>query len=162
MQMYTSKATSINGKCGKLPAIYRKINFPPGTSVLDVGCGDDSCIKIIKQNLDNSIKWKGYDPYNQPDSVNQKALNQEYDICVCSNVLNVIDNTQSIKEIIELMVSKAKKIFITVYEGKGDGIGRQTGIDQYQRNAKKSWYVDFINSLGFNATCKSGIITITN
>lgn len=161
MQMYSSKATSVNGKCGNLPAIYRKINFPPGTSVLDVGCGDDSCVRIIKQNLDNRIKWNGYDPYNQSDYNNNKSLNKEYDFCVCSNVLNVIDD-ESLIDIIKLMMSKANKSFVSIYEGKRDGIGRQTGVDQYQRNAKRSWYVDFINSLGFNATCKNSIITITN
>lgn len=37
-QNFTSAATAVNGKAGKLPAIYKKIDFE-GLAVLDIGCG---------------------------------------------------------------------------------------------------------------------------
>nr|DAH10720.1 MAG TPA: S-adenosyl-L-methionine methyltransferase [Caudoviricetes sp.] len=44
-QRFTSAATAVNGKAGKLPAIYKKINLD-GLFILDIGCGAE--IKHIR------------------------------------------------------------------------------------------------------------------
>lgn len=45
-QNFTSAATAVNGKAGKLPAIYKKINLE-GLCILDIGCGAE--IKHIRK-----------------------------------------------------------------------------------------------------------------
>jgi len=157
-QNYTSKATSINGKQGKLPALYNKITFPKGAVVLDYGCGDVTNLMEEKAANDGAL-WFGYDLFNQPDEVNEKSekmLNNGVDIAIACNLLNVIDDEEVIKDIINKLIPNANETIFQIYEGKGDGVGKVTGSDQYQRNAKRSWYEELIRSLGYTVTKATG------
>lgn len=59
-QRFTSRATAVNGKAGKLPAIYKKINLD-GLCILDIGCGAE--VEYIRKFCaDNGAKWFGVDP----------------------------------------------------------------------------------------------------
>ncbi len=63
IQNFTSAATAVNGKAGKLPAIYKKINLN-GLFILDIGCGAE--IKHIRDYVtDRGGYWFGIDPFNQ-------------------------------------------------------------------------------------------------
>lgn len=149
MQGYTSAKTSINSK--KLPAVYRKFSF--GERVLDFGCGRYT--DHIRKALPVNTTYMPYDPYNQPDEINQQTIMKvaEYmanhipvDV-VCSNVLNVIDDEETLWNIsgwIQLICNKTGgHAYITVYEGDRSGIGRATGFDQYQRNEPLKNYLRF-------------------
>lgn len=155
-QKYTSAKTSINKI--KLPAIYNKINFSPGSTVLDYGCG--RYISHIQSKVNKQgCTYIPYDPYNLLGS---KIPTEKVDYVICSNVLNVIDNIEVIKEIIFMLVNKAKHIAISIYEGDGSGIGKVTGEDTYQRNEKISDYVKLIQGMGYKAIVKNKVVYIIN
>lgn len=140
-QTYTSAATSINS--GRLPAVYGRIPFRAGGLVMDIGCGKYT--DHIRSALSGTT-YLPYDPYNQPDDVNNSTLFAVLQaICdgapvdvVCSNVLNVIDDDDTLLELADwighIVRATGGTGYITVYEGNRSGTGRQTGPDQYQRN----------------------------
>jgi len=154
-QSYTSSATSVNRS--KLPAIYRKAckHFTASSPfIMDYGCG-----KYL-DHIHEFLKGYGkvlypYDPYNQPESVNNHtrsfldwAVDKGYEVdVVCSNVLNVIDSDYEVEVIARnvrnIVRTTGGTAFITVYEGDRSGIGRVTGKDQYQRNEPLRNYLRF-------------------
>lgn len=162
MQQFTSKATSINNT--KLPTVYRKASFG-SRLIFDYGCG--KYIDHIRQYLLGKHVYLPYDPYNQPEDYNKasrfilsvaSASKDPVDV-VCSNVLNVIDDLdtiQSIADDIQSIIATGGTAFITVYEGNRSGIGKQTGKDQYQRNEPLRNYLRFFR----NATIKNGMIVV--
>lgn len=163
MQKYTSANTSINSK--KLPKIYSKAKFS-GT-VLDIGCGRYT-IHIRRHLEDQDVEYLPYDPFNQPAEVNEKSLHRTRILIrngrpvnvVCSNVLNVIDDEATVKNIarrIEYIVTLSHgRGYVTVYEGDKSGIGRQTGTDQYQRNEPISSYKKYFR----RARISGGILIV--
>jgi len=143
MQRYTSAATSINSS--KAPAIYgmpKAVDIMRGKRVIDIGGGryDTAVFKASEYGATVSI----YDKYNRTAEHNTDVLSGSYDVAVISNVLNVIDNANDRRDVIELAAHKAQTILITVYEGNGTGIGCQTGSDSWQENRKLSDYIDEI------------------
>lgn len=155
MQNYSSSGTSINKN--KLPVLFGKIldKLPDKATVFDYGCGKYTA------HIRNAVEKAGcrylpYDPYNQPQEVNEDSrrwalfsrLAGHPVIVTCSNVLNVIDDDSTICEIIDDMRSIGNRTVVTVYEGDGKGIGRQTGPDSYQRNMKLKTYIPLIEKAG--------------
>lgn len=138
MQTITSKGTSINKT--KLPAIYNKIDWESlscikGRNILDIGCGRYT--DHIKEFVESKgFRYTGYDPYWATDA----DLTKEYDVIICSNVLNVIDDDKAMERVHLQVVYHQAPYFITVYEGDGSGRGRKTGKDTYQRNQKTIEY----------------------
>lgn len=161
-QGYTSKATSINRN--KLPAVYRKVQLS-APYVLDYGCGKYT--DHIRSALPLHT-FLPYDPYNQPMEVNTDsmlmvdiAIGKRYPVdVVCSNVLNVIDDDDTIREIVRQVESIVNRsggnAYFTVYEGNRSGIGKASGWDQYQRNEPTRNYLRFFR----NAIIKNGVIII--
>lgn len=132
-QRYTSANTSVNSS--RLPKIYNLAKEKiEGKSVLDYGCGKyfDNYIDKVDANL------CGYDKYNRPDKT---VLNGTYDVAICSNVLNVIAETDERLRILEEMKQLAPTVLITVYEGNRSGIGGQTKADCYQLNRSRGDYI---------------------
>ena len=161
-QTFTSARTSINS--AKLPAVYNKA---PLTSrvVFDYGCGRYT--DHIRHFLVGRT-YLAYDPFNQPEAVNHDSLSLvrlamdthgPVDV-VCSNVLNVIDCDVIVeaiaKKICDICETTGGKGYITVYEGDRTSVGRQTGADQYQRNAPLRQYLRFFR----NATIQNGMIVV--
>lgn len=164
MQTFTSSATSINST--KLPAVYRKATLS-APLLLDYGCGKH-ITHIFLHVMDKHIMYLPYDPYNQPDSVNGTSLGMvatairtrtPVDV-VCSNVLNVIDDDQTVADIADTIETVAERTggtaYVTVYEGDRSGVGRQTGRDQYQRNEPLRNYLKYFRS----ATIRNGMIVV--
>ena len=164
MQKYTSANTSINSE--KLPAVYRKAKLT-ARIVMDYGCGryTDHIKEYV--NAQNKV-YLPYDPYNQPEDKNKLSvtyvLNAMYarfpvDV-ICSNVLNVIDDDETVQKIarhIENITARTTGTgYVTVYEGNRSGTGKQTGKDQYQRNEPLRNYLKFFR----NATIKNGMIVV--
>lgn len=161
-QTFTSSATSINST--KLPAVFRKAPLR-ADYVLDYGCGRYT--DHIRSALAGKV-YLPYDPYNQPDGVNVRTMDavcrasmegEQIDV-VCSNVLNVIDDDDTVRFIadqVERIVERTRgTAYVTVYEGNRSGIGRQTGADQYQRNEPLRAYLRFFR----NATVRNGMIVV--
>lgn len=150
-QTRTSAATSINSS--RLPAVYNRFQFTPGTVVLDYGCGRYT--DHIRQALPGVV-YLPYDPYNQPEAANEKSMflfqfltrfSTRPAVVICSNVLNVIDATETVADVAETVADLARaaggKALVTVYEGDRTGTGRETGPDQWQRNERTRDYLRF-------------------
>ena len=164
-QEFDSAATSINSN--KLPAIYSMVNFNEGDVVIDFGGGKfDNAVEYIK---DKGATLLVYDPYNRSAEHNQEVLsileqNGGADAAVNSNVLNVIKEPEARKAVLQNIKQLTKPgapIYITVYEGRGDGIEGPTKSG-YQLNRKTADYMDEIQEVFPNAKRKGKLIVATN
>lgn len=160
----TSKNTSINSK--KLPAIYNRLDwdalrerwnkltkFDRTPTVLDFGCGryTDHIEHFLATK---GFIYKGYDPFWKSAKENDDALTCEPYIVICSNVLNVIINKQTVTDIQKYireftfsaylgknLVKESSFYYLTIYEGDKSGIGRMTKPDCFQRNEPLDNYI---------------------
>jgi hypothetical protein len=146
MQNYTSKNTSVNTT--RVPAVYNKVcwdKLPAGVKVIDWGCGKDTTLtsKMLEQN---GLVHVGYDPNWKTEIENVAAMSLigVADAFVCSNVLNVIDDEDIIRDICN-KASKHRYFFITVYEGDKSGIGKCSKENCYQRNQKTKSYLEYFS-----------------
>ena len=142
MQIRTSKNTCTH--FGKKNKAYQFISQET-KSILDYGCGKyDDNEKYCK---DLGITWMGYDPYWRDETFNETNLKyvKKYgvDCIICSNVLNVIDDLQTINDILNKINDLANNnttIIFSCYKGNGKGIGKETKKDCWQRNENcKIW-----------------------
>ena len=150
-QKYSSKNTSVNTK--QFPAIYGKINwkllaedlrkknsryeygFIP---MLDYGSGRENP-DIDRIMHENGFHRNKYDPYWISEMNNISALLYPKEVIVCSNVLNVL---KEYSYAVHVMLAKMGiPYFITVYEGDGTGIGKQSKPDCWQRNERAKEYL---------------------
>ena len=164
-QEFDSAATSINSS--KLPAIYKMVNFNEGDVVIDFGGGKfDNAVEYIK---DKGATLLVYDPYNRSAEHNQEVLsileqNGGADAAVNSNVLNVIKEPEARKAVLQNIKQLTKPgapIYITVYEGRGDGIEGPTKSG-YQLNRKTADYMSEVQEVFPNAKRKGKLIVATN
>lgn len=164
-QEYDSAATSINSN--KLPAIYKMVNFNEGDVVVDFGGGKfDNAVEYIR---DKGATLCVYDPYNRSAEHNKEVLrilreNGGADAAVNSNVLNVIKEPEARKNVLENIARITKPgapIYITVYEGKGNGQEGPTKSG-YQLNRKTADYLEEIQEVFPDATRRGKLITAHN
>lgn len=164
-QEYDSAATSINSN--KLPAIYKMVNFNEGDVVVDFGGGKfDNAVEYIR---DKGATLCVYDPYNRSAEHNREVLkilreNGGADAAVNSNVLNVIKEPEARKNVLENIARITKPgapIYITVYEGRGDGQEGPTKSG-YQLNRKTADYLEEIQEVFPDATRRGKLITAHN
>lgn len=166
MQQVSSMMTSINTK--KLPAIWNKLNIPEGTHwIVDYGAGRPETQELIRRHLSRNYgtysihkgqlyetggpTYLAYDPYWGEVEMNDFALHhlqgvQDVDLCVCANVLNVVD-CETIQHIIK-EVTKAKNWIFQIYEGDKTGEGRFTKPGCWQQNKRTCEYLWIFNELG--------------
>lgn len=164
-QEFSSAATSINST--KLPAIYNMVNFRPGDVVVDFGGGKfDNAVNYLK---DKGVTLLVYDPYNRSAEHNKEVLRilKEHggaDAAVNSNVLNVIKEPEAREAVlrnIKKITKRGAPIYITVYEGKGDGAEGPTK-SEYQLNRKTGDYMDEVGRVFSNVKRKGKLITAIN
>lgn len=164
-QEFDSAATSINSN--KLPAIYRMVNFNKGDVVIDFGGGRfDNAVEYIK---DKGATLLVYDPYNRSAEHNEQVLatleeNGGADAAVNSNVLNVIkepEARQAVLQNIKKLLKPGAPVYITVYEGRGDGVEGPTKSG-YQLNRKTEGYLDEVREVFPDAIRKGKLIVATN
>jgi len=163
-QTYTSAGTSINSR--NLPAVFRKATFT-ASIVMDYGSGKYT--EHIREFINGQHRtYLPFDPYNQTEERNRttalivmNAMGTHFPVdVVCSNVLNVIDDDDTVRKIAghieEIVTATGGTGFVTVYDGNRSGIGRRTGPDQYQRNEPLRNYLRFFRS----ATIRNGMIIV--
>lgn len=164
-QEFDSAATSINSN--KLPAIYKMVNFNEGDVVIDFGGGRfDNAVEYIK---DKGATLVVYDPYNRSAEHNEQVLatleeNGGADAAVNSNVLNVIkepEARQAVLQNIKKLLKPGAPVYITVYEGRGDGVEGPTKSG-YQLNRKTEGYLDEVREVFPDAIRKGKLIVATN
>lgn len=165
-QTVTSANTSIN--VSKLPAIYGKLDKLPAAelsaydSILDYGCGRYT--RHIMQHVVRRGRWYlGMDKYNQTDRVNaasRRFAARLHPVAVCSNVLNVIDSDDTIRDVIRDIMHLSDRCYITVYEGDKTGRGRYTTPDCYQRNARLRDYAALVPAC-YNVRFVRGMMEVT-
>ena len=164
-QEYDSAATSINSN--KLPAIYRMVSFNEGDVVVDFGGGKfDNAVEYIR---DKGATLCVYDPYNRSAEHNREVLkilreNGGADAAVNSNVLNVIKEPEARKNVLENIARITKPgapIYITVYEGKGNGQEGPTKSG-YQLNRKTADYLEEVQEVFPDAIRKGKLIIAHN
>ena len=164
-QEFDSAATSINSS--KLPAIYKMVNFNEGDVVIDFGGGRfDNAVEYIK---DKGATLVVYDPYNRSAEHNEQVLatleeNGGADAAVNSNVLNVIkepEARQAVLQNIKKLLKPGAPVYITVYEGRGDGVEGPTKSG-YQLNRKTEGYLNEVREVFPDAIRKGKLIVATN
>lgn len=164
-QEFSSAATSINST--KLPAIYNMVNFRPGDVVVDFGGGKfDNAVNYLK---DKDVTLLVYDPYNRSAEHNKEVLrilkdHGGADAAVNSNVLNVIKEPEAREAVlrnIKKITRRGAPIYITVYEGRGDGAEGPTKSG-YQLNRKTGDYMDEVGRIFSNVKRKGKLITAIN
>lgn len=164
-QEFTSENTSINSS--KLPAIFRLVNFEPGTTNLDFGGGkfDNAADYLSQYDVINLV----YDPYNRSAAHNAEVIRLireagGADTATCSNVLNVIKEPEvrnNVLQNIKKLVKPGGEVYITVYEGTGDGDEGPTKAG-YQLNRKTADYVDEIREVFPDAQRRGKLIVAHN
>lgn len=155
-QEYKSANTSVNTT--KLPAIYSKIDWLTLRAylfshhmidegqmplVLDYGCGKktDHIARFLHYY---NFNFLGYDPYWFDKGTNTIAVRSNPDICICSNVLNVIKEKDIVDRVHCEVIRQSKSgqlYFISVYEGDKSYAGRQTKPNCWQRNETTDMYL---------------------
>lgn len=147
MQKYSSKNTSVNTK--KLARVWNCLKYYQNLplKVVDYGCGRawDNTQAFLQKQV-NELSYYPYDPYwvNSPQNIAaQRALkNHQIDLCICANVLNVIQEDDIVRKIIADVV-QADKWVIQIYEGDKQRHGRVSKEDCYQRNQKVVDYLQY-------------------
>lgn len=162
-QQYTSAETSINSS--KLPAVFNKVDWVSGTTNFDNGGGkfDNATEALAKKGVKNLI----YDPYNRSAEHNKSVASQvsggRADTSTISNVLNVIQEKEARVEVLNNSKNAVKaggKVYITVYEGDGSGVGKVTSKG-YQLNMKTKDYLNEVKEVFPDAKVKNGVIIAT-
>lgn len=176
MQTITSAGTSLN----QIPALHKStavkniiqdLNRGGITaSVIDIGAGKyDRAGDFIKSEY--SAVYHAYDPYNRPKIENAATLrkieNGRADVCLCANVLNVINDESALESVIQLCRQAVSDRFspkitygialFSVYEGDKSGDGKETPRG-YQRNAPTAAYVPLIQRYFKNVEIHGKII----
>lgn len=160
-QEFSSADTSINS--GRLPAIFHLINLEPGTVNLDFGGGrfDNVATYYEKDGIMNLV----FDPFNRTSEHNQEVIKKLREIggadsATCSNVLNVIkepENRLQVLKNIKSLIKPGAPVYITVYEGKGNGEEGPTKSG-YQLNKKTKDYLEEIQEVFPDAKRKGNLI----
>lgn len=164
-QEFTSENTSINNN--RLPAVFNMVSFEPGTVNIDYGGGkfDNVAEYLTQYDVVNLV----YDLYNRTAEHNKEVIRlvREHggaDTATCSNVLNVIKEPEvrlNVLNNIKKLVKPNGKVYITVYEGKGNNAEGPTKYG-YQLNRKTAEYMDEIQQVFPDAKRKGKLIVATN
>lgn len=164
-QEFDSAKTSINST--KLPAVYKMVKIPQGTTGVDFGGGSfDNAVEHIR---DLGATLCVYDPYNRSAEHNSEVIktlksNGGADWAINSNVLNVIKEPEARKAVLKNISRITKSdapVYITVYEGRGDG---QEGATKsgYQLNRKTQDYLAEIQEVFPDAVRRGKLIVAHN
>ena len=161
-QEFSSKETAhgngkANGGMGRVPVLFKNINWKSGTLNLDYGCGEYSTSERIKEFLsDKGVEYVGYDKFNRTEQENKEAIkavrdNGGADTVTCANVLNVIkERDVRVNEVIKNIYNLLKNggtAYFDVYEDKKKDGPKQTGKDKFQLFKGIDEYVEEVEEI---------------
>ena len=161
-QEFSSKQTasgngSFNKGKGRVPALFKKIQWAPGTVNFDYGCGYKSTQDRITEFLaEKGVDYIGFDKFNQTPQEQNAAWaaieeNGGADTATCANVLNVVkERDVRVNEIIANIYDVLKPggvAYFDVYEGDKSSTGGQTGKDNYQLKRPVDGYLEEIEEV---------------
>jgi len=159
-QKFDSAETSINSH--KLPAVFSKVAWRPGTVNADIGGGkfDNATAFLASVGVENLI----FDPYNRTQSHNEQVTTRlkatPADTATCSNVLNVIAEAEAREQVI-FTVSQAIKpdgvAYFTIYEGNKSGNGCETSKGWQENRTTKSYLLEIAKHFD-SVAVKNGVI----
>lgn len=160
MQQRSSMQTSIN--TSRLPSVWGKLDYnylrelypERQLYVVDYGCGRRATQNKVYINLNCQVPKASYFPYDpywgeaDLNGVSLRCLNEykEADLCVCANVLNVVDDIFEVEKIIREVTNATYWIF-QIYEGDKSGNGKESKAGCWQRNTKTEWYAKLIRTI---------------
>lgn len=158
-QEFSSKDTSIN----TVNKVYTKYTFYDGSNVLDYGGGRyDANTEFMKSK---NVFVDVYDPFNRTEQHNKKVIdkykNQKPDYVVCSNVLNVIKESEIVEDVVRKIANYKTTSLFVVYEGDKSGKGKVTSKG-YQRNQRKEDYFKLLSKYFEIVNLKNGIYECMN
>jgi hypothetical protein len=157
MQAISSANTSLN----QIPASFKTIGWEPGAANADIGGGrfDAGTEFLSRQGVRNLV----FDPFNRDEEFNRRVfgeLKKGTDTATVSNVLNVIAEPEIRREVIRQAAKAIKPggtAYFQIYEGDGDGVGRQT-TKGWQNNAKTASYLEDVEKYFSDVTRKGNVI----
>lgn len=155
-QTYTSANTSLK----QVPAIYKRISIQENDIILDYGCGKYNLAKDYVES--KKATYYGYDPYNRTEEENKLALSIKPTKIICANVLNVIEESHILYNIIKQVASYHVPTYFSIYEGDRTGVGKPTKNNCYQRNEKAIQYTRRLENHFPFVTRKGNIFICTN
>lgn len=82
--------------------------------ILDYGCGLGY---DVEESRKNGLNIAGYDKFIEKFDI-ISLLEEKYDMVTCNYVLNVVENPEERKNIVELLRSLGKKVYISVRNDK--------------------------------------------
>ena len=163
-QEISSADTSINNRL--LPASFKRIAWRAGTINADIGGGrfDNATEFLASQGVQNVI----YDPFNRTPEHNRSAIAKiaggKAQTATVNNVLNVIREPAArllvIRQAADAVGPDGTAYFL-IYEGAGDGVGRQTSKG-WQENRKASDYEAEIRAVFGNVRRKGNMLIATD
>ena len=160
VQTISSENTSLN----QTPATFTNYEFSNTDRVLDWGGGRYDTSKRALEATYPGIRVEVVDPFNRTKSHNDRVLkeysNNKANVLTINNVLNVINSTSAIEDVIKeskKYLSDDGIAYFAIYEGDGSGIGKETSAG-YQNNQKASYYVPFVEKYYKNVDKKGSFI----
>lgn len=163
-QKHSSANTSINQR---KPAICGLVTLRKGQVVYDHGCGK------YPQYMQDWVEsqgcvYYGFDPYHGTAGQELRKFTlyglNGADVTLLSNVLNVIDSREARAKCLQEAARYTRWggcIYITVYEGDGSGVGRETRADCWQENRKTEDYMrEVVEALPMTQVSRRGKLIV--
>lgn len=139
------QSKTINTSLKQIPAQVKKIKWNDyiGLRILDYGAGKYP--ELVQNYIleEYGIEIESYDPYNPVISVIPEG---QFDMILCSNVLNVLSSDDILRQTIQDISNKTLstgEVHIQIYFGDSSGISKET-TKGWQRNIKTEYYVDIL------------------
>jgi len=158
MQEITSAATCLN----QIPALFRKVEWVPGTVNLDYGGGKYE--KATEFLADRGVTNMVYDPYNRSHAHNatviHRALGNRPHTITLANVLNVIREAKIRHDVLmqlKGLLYEGGVLYISAYEGDRSGVGRETSKG-WQENRTLKTYLEEIPHGFHSVTMEKSVI----
>ncbi|MCG3883734.1 hypothetical protein I3271_03435 [Photobacterium leiognathi] len=131
-----------------MPATIKFIDHWDRVDVcLDIGGGRFSNVADYLGSI--GVSYYNYDPYNQSYEQNLNAVehcsNSRSDLVMINNVLNVIQDKQGRYKVLmqaHNACHAGTTVYTLIYEGDKTGVGKSTGSDKWQENARTATYMD--------------------
>jgi hypothetical protein len=157
------QSKTIGTSLNQVPAQVKIIDWEKHKKdmVLDYGAGRYP--NLVQNHLKKEgVKWvESYDPYNPDISAEPEG---EFDVIICSNVLNVIAHDLDLDNVVMDISDKLHETgtaYIQIYTGDRSGESKET-TRGWQRNSLLAHYLPVINKyfLIVQATANRFILTV--